>query len=102
MAASAPRYDSRLLAAVPRLDDPSRPVAETVRRLGALADELGVTRPSYTHMRTYVAEHRGRAAAEEARRKAVRAVLVDAYWATAAGRYVDPIKLADRLREASR
>jgi len=46
--------------AIARVDDPSLPIAETVRRLGLVAEELGVPRPSYVHMRRYVVEHRER------------------------------------------
>jgi hypothetical protein len=48
---SAPRLDQRLVAALRRLDDGKRPVAETHRRLGAVADELGLARPSYERVR---------------------------------------------------
>jgi hypothetical protein len=45
--ASAPRIDPRLLAALTRLDDGSRPVADLHRHLGEVADWLEVPRPSY-------------------------------------------------------
>lgn len=66
--ALAPRYDVRLLRALSRLDDRSRPIAETCRRLGEVADALGLTRPSYVHVRRIVV-------AERARRDAVRALV---------------------------
>lgn len=102
MTSAAPRYDPRLVAALPRLDDPSLPIAETVRRIGALAADLSVPRPSYSHMRTYVVEHRRREAAVRARRAAVREILFEAYWdATTGRRVVDAYALADRLRDAA-
>jgi hypothetical protein len=54
MAVSAPTIDPRLLAALSRLDDPRRPIAETNRRLGILADHLAVPRPSYERVRVLV------------------------------------------------
>jgi hypothetical protein len=62
MTPAAPRIDSRLVAAVERLDDPSAPIAETNRRVGVVARELGLIRPSYEQVRTFVhrARRRGR------------------------------------------
>jgi hypothetical protein len=54
------RIDSRLLAALARIDDSERPIAETNRRLGLVADALGVERPSYERVRRLVREHRRR------------------------------------------
>jgi hypothetical protein len=101
LTSSAPRYDARLVRAIARLDDPSLPIAETVRRLGLVAEELGVPRPSYVHMRRYVAEHREREAAARARRQAIREILFEAYWdATTGRRFVDAYELAERLKNA--
>jgi hypothetical protein len=61
MAASAPRYDPRLLAAIRRLDDKSEPIAQTCRRVGDAADSLGLPRPSYVHVRRIVKAERLRA-----------------------------------------
>lgn len=62
MASSAPRIDVRLVAAAERLDDLLTPIAETNRKVGRVADELGLTRPSYEQVRTIVhdARRRGR------------------------------------------
>jgi hypothetical protein len=49
-----PRIDERLVAAIVRLDDPSLPIAETNRRLGLVADGLGLIRPSYQQVRVIV------------------------------------------------
>jgi hypothetical protein len=49
--ASAPRIDSRLVAALVRVDDRRVPIAETNRRLGLLAEEIGLSRPSYEQVR---------------------------------------------------
>jgi hypothetical protein len=51
MTAAAPRIDSRLVAALVRIDDPRRPIAETNRRLGSVAGELGLLKPSYEQVR---------------------------------------------------
>ena len=102
MTASAPRYDPRLVRAIARVDDPSLPIAETVRRLGLVAEELGVPRPSYVHMRRYVVEHREREEAARARRQAVREILFEAYWDATMGKLVNAYEVADRLREAGR
>jgi hypothetical protein len=58
MAPFAPRIDSRLVAAIERLDDTTVRIAETNRRLGELADTLGLTRPSYEQVRTIVHDFR--------------------------------------------
>jgi hypothetical protein len=58
----APRIDSRLVAAAERLDSPTTPIAETNRRVGRIAEELGLVRPSYEQVRSIVnvARRRGR------------------------------------------
>jgi hypothetical protein len=52
--AFAPRLDPRLHRALVKLDDPSRPIAETYRRLAHRARELHLFRPSYEHIRRLV------------------------------------------------
>src|SRR5262245_25887465 len=47
LTAAAPRIDSRLVAAVAWLDDRREPIAETNRRIGFVARDLGLTKPSY-------------------------------------------------------
>jgi hypothetical protein len=58
----APRIDSRLVAAAERLDNETTPIAETNRRVGAVAAELGLLRPSYEQVRCIItrARRRGR------------------------------------------
>jgi hypothetical protein len=58
----APRIDSRLVAAAERLDDPRIAIAETNRRVGMVAGELGLVRPSYEQVRciVHLARRRGR------------------------------------------
>jgi hypothetical protein len=54
----APRISHRLIEAIVRFDDRSRPIAETYRRVGAEAERLGLTRPSYQRIRELVHEAR--------------------------------------------
>jgi hypothetical protein len=53
-----PRIDERLVAAIARLDDRTLPIAETNRRLGVVAEGLGLIRPSYQQVRVIVHELR--------------------------------------------
>ncbi len=62
MPASAPRYDPRLVRAIRRLDDEALPIAEVWRRVGGVAERLGVPRPSYVHLRRIVVSERERTA----------------------------------------
>ena len=73
MPASAPRIDPRLVAAVARLDDPRQPIAETNRRIGRLAESLGIPRPSYQQVRLLVHAERDR----QRRRRAVLELLLE-------------------------
>jgi len=58
--AAAPRIDERLVAALARLDQPGRPIAETHRRVGSVAEELGLSRPSYEQVRVVIHALRAR------------------------------------------
>ncbi|MGH3057687.1 MAG: hypothetical protein ACRDPP_05555 [Gaiellaceae bacterium] len=60
MTSSAPRIDTRLVAAAEKLDDRKIPIAETNRRVGEVAEALGLTRPSYENVRRVVHEARRR------------------------------------------
>jgi hypothetical protein len=55
---SAARLSPELVALIARLDDHSLPIAETARRVGAEAERLGLTRPSYERVRRLVHESR--------------------------------------------
>ena len=50
----APRISGRLIEAIVHFDDPGRPIAETYRRVGAEAERLRLTRPSYQRIRELV------------------------------------------------
>jgi hypothetical protein len=69
---AAPRIDERLVAALARLDQPGRPIAETHRRVGRIAEELGLSRPSYEQARVIVHSLRSRSRASD-----VGAILLD-------------------------
>jgi hypothetical protein len=100
---AAPRYDPRLLDAVEVLDDDSQPMAETCRRVAAYAEALGLSRPSYSHLRGFVLELRVEREQERARKQAVRRALRDAGITLATGRMPDAYGLAERVeRETAR
>jgi hypothetical protein len=54
----APRISPRLVEAIVRFDDRSIPIAETCRRVGAEAERLQLTRPSYQRVRELVHQAR--------------------------------------------
>ena len=60
--ATSPRLDARLRDAARSLDQESDPIAETWRRVGLAAEELGVPRPGYETIRLIVRDHRRRQA----------------------------------------
>lgn len=72
MPSSAPRIDPRLVEALIRLDNTGRPIAETNRRLGRVAEALGIPRPSYEQVRVLVHSIRS-----TERRPGIAAVLLD-------------------------
>ena len=58
MLRSAPRLDTRLIAAIERFDDLRRPIAETNRQIGLVAEAIGLARPSYEQVRTIIHSQR--------------------------------------------
>ncbi|HKF14145.1 MAG TPA: hypothetical protein VKB13_02850 [Gaiellaceae bacterium] len=58
MPALAPRIRRELVEVLVRYDKPGRPIAETCRHVGAEAERLGFTRPSYQRVRELVHESR--------------------------------------------
>ena len=95
----APRYDPRIVEAIALVDDRSQPIAETCRRVGAIAEQLGLIRPSYSHLRRLVHEQRDRADYERARRADLRAIAVDTAETLIAGRVPDPHDLLARIAD---
>lgn len=87
---SLPRSDPRLHALVVGLDRDDTPAAETWRRVGEAAVELGLARPSYHTIRELVRAERLRRRARTTARRAALDVLV----AAGSSRVVDlPIAL---------
>ena len=92
MPAFAPRIDLRLLDAIARLDRRDTPIAETNRRVGALAVSLGLPRPSYEQVRAIV----------HASRNGSRVYgLLDAYL-DVSFRTAEPRVVVERLTERAR
>jgi hypothetical protein len=60
MPRSAPRLSAQLVAATANVDDGSRPIAETYRQVAAVAEALGLARPSYESIRRVTHEIRAR------------------------------------------
>jgi hypothetical protein len=54
----AARVTDRLYERLVKLDDGSRPIAETYRRVAAEAERMGLTRPSYERIRVLVHQSR--------------------------------------------
>jgi hypothetical protein len=54
MPTAAARISPKLLKVIVRLDDPSKPIAETARKVAAEAERSGQTRPSYERIRQLV------------------------------------------------
>jgi hypothetical protein len=98
----APRYDPRILEAVRALDDRREPMAETVRRVGRVAAELGLPKPSYVHLRRYILEFREERDAERARRQELATILLDTYEDAMNSRLIDPWLVEERIRNAGR
>lgn len=85
MYSASPRLDPRLLDAIAHVDDSSQPIAETNRRARALAEALGLPRPSYERVRQHV--HHVRREREQARRKREKLVAVALYQAPVSALY---------------
>ena len=98
----APRYDPKILELATVLDDRREPMAETCRRVGAVAESFGLIRPSYSHLRRFLVEKHREEDAARARRAELRKIAADVYWDTTRGFLVDAYEVADRVREAGR
>jgi hypothetical protein len=77
MVLCAPRVDLMLHAAIVVLDDGRIPLAELNRRVGHRAAELGLPRPSYSHVRRLALAERARTAETRRRRRARLEAAVD-------------------------
>lgn len=88
----APRYDFRIVELVHELDDRSVSIAEVCRRIARAAEDEGLTRPSYVHLRRIVWNVRHR---REAVRSLAAAFAADAL----SGRVPNALYYADRVRD---
>lgn len=87
--------DPRVAVLVVELDRDEVPMAETWRQVGRAAERLGLTRPSYGHIRRLVRIERRRRQLEARG----RAVLGRAAATLAAGRVPSAVLVLERLRE---
>ncbi|HEX6700974.1 MAG TPA: hypothetical protein VF101_09615 [Gaiellaceae bacterium] len=99
MVAAAPRYDSRIVDAVRRLDTREEALAEVCRRIGEAAWELELTRPSYVHLRRLLLEKRRREDAARERRRALLKLASDIERDLRRGRVVNAYEVAERVAE---
>jgi hypothetical protein len=76
------------------MDDHRDPIAETCRKVGAEADRLGLTRPSYVHLRRIIR-------AERERRRELDALTGDIVALLASGRVPRLESVTERVREAN-
>ena len=98
----APRYDERIVVALRELDDRGEPIAEICRRVAAHVGELGITRPSYVHLRRLILAERERHDEARARREELLRIAADVYFDVARSKVVDAYEVAERVREAGR
>ena len=61
-------------------------MAETCRKVGRVAEALGLSRPSVVHLRTYVREHREAERERRERREILKEIALDMAAGVAAGR----------------
>jgi hypothetical protein len=77
-------------------------MAEIARRVGAVAAELGLPRPSYVHLRRQILAHREEEDAEERRREEIKQIAEEVYLDLYRGRRVDAYEVENQIREAGR
>ena len=98
----APRYEGLILELADALDDRKESMAETCRRVGAVAESAGLYRPSYVHLRRFLSEKRRREEAEVLRRQELRRVAADVYLDATRGFRVNAYEVASRIQDAGR
>ncbi len=96
----APRYDERIIDAVLALDDRGQPLAEISRRVAAHVEQLGITRPSYVHLRRLILAERERRDEQRRRSEELLQIAADVYVDAMLGKRVDAYEVAGRVREA--
>ena len=90
--------DPRVAVLVVELDRDEVPIAQTWRVVGRAAEQLGIKRPSYQHVRRLVRIERRRRQLEARGRE----VLGRAATTLAAGRVPSAVLVLERLRELER
>jgi hypothetical protein len=100
--AFAPRYPPELLELIAGLDDGSGSLAETCRRIGGAAENLGLLRPSYVHVRRILLVQREERIRQDELRAAVRQALSDIATSAFSGGSPDVRPLLDALDELGR
>lgn len=90
---AAPRIGPELRAAIALADDGAS-AAEICRRVGAAAERLGLTRPSYQQVRVLLTEQRRQAPAS---RVSGRELLLDIWWRTRPATDIEPWLYGERL-----
>ena len=98
----APRYDACIYELAEALDDPNESMAETCRRVGELVESFGLFRPSYSHLRRFLAEKREEERAAQARTAELRKIAADVYLDTVRGYRVNAYEVINRVRDAGR
>jgi hypothetical protein len=96
----APRYDPRICELAVALDDPTQAMAETCRQVAAVAESFGLFRPSYAHLRRFLAEMRREQEVERARRQELRRIVADVYLDAMRGYRINAYEVASRVSEA--
>lgn len=77
-------------------------MAETCRRVAAVAESSGLFRPRYAHLRRFIVEKRREEEAAYARRQELRRIAADVYLDATRGFRINYYEVADRVREAGR
>ena len=98
----APRYEDLILELAAALDDRRESMAETCRRVGAVAESAGLYRPSYVHLRRFLSEKRRRDKAEVARRHELKRIAADVYLDAMRGYRINAYEVAGRIQDARR
>jgi hypothetical protein len=98
----APRYEPLIVELALALDDPSEPMAETCRRVAAVAESSGLFRPSYSHLRRFLVERRREEEVAQARSRELRRIAADVYLDATRGYRVNFYEVKNRVREAGR
>ena len=91
----APRYDAKIAALLRKLDDRDEPIAEICRRVGSGAAQLGLFKPSYSHLRRLIL-------VEREYQDAIREVVDDVLESALVGLRLHPYELAGRVQDARR